>query len=175
MGLYKGVWGTRTESGRCTKKRASLAEIKVKFHGSTDCKVRGQSVSLHASDIPFWTQNLSRFILTRSQRIYLDCLQAPRLQFLFGMILKKLAGFAMSVPVREWFAMPRLTSGGVYNSDFYCFPPAGKTCWPCWNATCSFLFFASDVVDLVATRYVAFYLAITLPKSSTRCNISFQR
>ena len=93
----------------------------------------------------------------------------------FGMILKKLAGFAMSVPVREWFAMPRLTSGGVYNSDFYCFPPAGKTCWPCWNATCSFLFFASDVVDLVATRYVAFYLAITLPKSSTRCNISFQR
>ena len=35
----------------------------------------------------------------------------------FGMILKKLAGFAMSVPVREWFAMPRLTSGSVYSSE----------------------------------------------------------
>ena len=52
MGLYKGSMGDE-KSGRCTEKRASLAEIKLKFHGSTDCKVRGQSFSVHASDIPF--------------------------------------------------------------------------------------------------------------------------
>ena len=38
---------------------------------------------------------------------------------------------------------------------------------------CSFLFLASDVVDLVPIWYVALYLAINLCKSSTRCNTSF--